>query len=339
MHYRLDKDNKVAKFIQKDDGSLEEIKFFVENFENFNNDPNEYFEHVESRRKLYENFGKTHGKGEPNPYAYEGDSYSEDYQADLKRYDANENETRMARAFSKVLYARDEANKPPPPPPEAWPLGYRLIREGTAKDKARFSAISQEQKFMMEQAEKAAEHRALGNIRAALECEERAAMTQRALKREMKTPFDLVASENKKDLDWAKGQLKEIMSMPAKEQGEYIKNHSQEINNLCQSWRDLASDDSDSDHRVAYLIDSGDNPYSKHRGPPRIVEIETGDYSAKNFVTLAGSTENDPLIRTAYETGKIESYDDGLPGPEGEGQEGESFSQEAWEQSLQPVQK
>jgi hypothetical protein len=117
----------------------------------------------------------------------------------------------------------------------------------------------------------------------------------------------------KKNFDFAKNRLKEIMNMPPIEQAEYIKNNPQEVNNLCQSWRDLASDDTDPEQRVAYIIDTGEDGYSKHRGPLRLLEIDCGKHSARTFANLVGSTENLPLLRTAYETGKVSSYDDGLP--------------------------
>jgi len=107
---------------------------------------------------------RTLREGEPHPMAYGDREYDPRYQAALHAF---EHEAAMERVH--------ERHKPPPRRPPMT-KEQRALWEGSGEDKAEAAKRLNLQRIIKEQLDRAAEHRARGNDRAARDSEERAAM-------------------------------------------------------------------------------------------------------------------------------------------------------------------
>jgi hypothetical protein len=116
----------------------------------------DFEEYLDEVADSYEEIGAKLRPGEPHPMSYEDQMYSDRYESDMRIFEQ-----------TTALEAHKAKHDPTQLPPDQYALYY-----GSGADRERAEKILADEKFVGEQLQKAAEHRAHGNPVAARDCEQ-----------------------------------------------------------------------------------------------------------------------------------------------------------------------
>lgn len=254
--FLLDQNGKAVE-LEWEDGSKSGIPYYVEyGLSDFNGDTRAYSEYLQGRTQTYEEERAT--VGDVNEPVLSMFPNAEIYESRHRMWEQK-----------KVLEDFREEHKPPAPPQpriESLPEDARVLLQGNAEDKSRWSEKMKTVGVVQELSDKAQKLHLMGEHERARELEAMAAAQQVGVNEFQKKKYSFVEKEEKQTKAFGKSELERIKAMPSREQEQYIIGNMERVTALCQGWRDMADDPTDEGQQVTYLLDDGTGGISKHRG-------------------------------------------------------------------------
>lgn len=195
--YRLDKDGKP------------QVPWFNRyTLADWNGDGEAFAEYLDLDADRYEEIQAKLRPGQPHPMHYENEWDDSQYQSDVRIW---EHEVASERV------AQRHAPRPSAPPIDKHRKAFLM---GSGEDKKEAQERLEMQRFIQEQLEAAVEHRALGHIKQARDCEERAAMWTRDFKKRDSQPYTFEAAEEAQIVDFGDRNLSERTKWSAQDLAE-----------------------------------------------------------------------------------------------------------------------
>ena len=184
----------------------------------------DFEEHLDYMADQWEEVGARLRPGQPHPLAYPQQWEDENYKSDLAIW---QHEEAMERQRAKHEPRRES----PPMSKE-----QRAFFHGSGDDKKEAQERLQMRRFIDEQLQDAAEHRAGGRIDKARACEQRAEQYTRSLRKKERTPYSFEQAEETHALQWGEAELDKMVKWSAEELAERF----DEIKGMVEGFRQMS---------------------------------------------------------------------------------------------------
>jgi hypothetical protein len=233
--------------------------------EDFDGDQEEFEAYLDELADMYEDIAVDLRPGQPHPMDYEDQQYSDQYQSDM-------------RIFEQT--AAMDAHRAKHEPPKQLEPDQHALYYGSGEDRKQAQERLEMKKFVAEQLQKAAEHRARGNLTAAFDCEDRAAQYTRDIeKREREYSYSFVEEEDRNVIDYGARELSAMIHWPS----EKVKHNEARIRGMIEGYRQM----SDTEHSFVLTKDGGNYKVTKvlHPGTPaNEIKARVGEFSDETYL-------------------------------------------------------
>jgi hypothetical protein len=235
--------------------------------EDFDGDEEAFFEYLDEQADAYEEIGAKLRPGEPHPMNYQWCEEDDTYRSDLKIFE------------NVVALDRHAAKNQPELPPDQYALFY-----GTGKDKKEAQDRLEMRKFIDEQLQKAAQHRARGNPVAARDCEQRAAQYSRGIeKMERNYSYSFEAEDDRNVVEYGDRELSSMVHWDS----DRVKQNADRIRGMIEGWRQM----SDREYSFTLTNEGGDYRVSKVKHPnlpANEISARVGNHSEETLLRKLG---------------------------------------------------